>query len=87
MKVVINVCFGGFGLSADALQHMGISADEAYDLDRSDPRLVAAVEILGDRANGDCADLEVVEVPDDVWWIIQEYDGCEHIAEIHRIWR
>jgi len=27
-----------------------------------------------------------VEVPDDVDWYVEEYDGLEHIAERHRTW-
>lgn len=55
--------------------------------ERNDPHLVAAVEKLGDEAGGSFADLKVVEIPDDVDWEIDEYDGNEHIAEKHRIWR
>ena len=54
--------------------------------DRSDPDLVAVVEKLRKRANGDHAQLEVVEIPDDVEWQIEEYDGIEHVAEKHRTW-
>jgi hypothetical protein len=28
----------------------------------------------------------VVEIPDDVNWQVEEYDGMEHIAEKHRTW-
>ena len=55
--------------------------------DRSDLDLVAVVEELGTKANGFCADLKVVEIPDGVKWHISEYDGLEHIAEDHRTWR
>jgi hypothetical protein len=44
------------------------------------------VEQLGNAANGDFAELKVVEIPDDVEWIIQEYDGDEWISEKHRTW-
>jgi len=53
---------------------------------RDDPRLVAAVEALGARANGRCAALAVIEIPDNIDWKIEEYDGLEHIAEAHRTW-
>lgn len=53
---------------------------------RADPLLVAAIEELGDAANGEVARLDVVEVPDDVSWQIEEYDGQEWIAEKHRTW-
>lgn len=56
------------------------------EIDRADPALVQAVEELGDAAGGSYAELKVVEIPDDVDWMIQEYDGMEHIAERHRTW-
>ena len=48
--------------------------------------LVRVVEELGDAANGTCARLQVVDVPDDVEWQIDEYDGVEWVAEKHRRW-
>ena len=48
--------------------------------------LIAVVEELGDWANGEHADLEIVEVPDSVDWTIEEYDGAEWVAEEHRTW-
>jgi hypothetical protein len=120
MKIVINRCFGGFGLSNEAfemlLHRKGIEFEividkvsfgqeryeyyckghvgekdhclSQYDFheDRSDPDLVAVVEELGDRADGWASELVVVEVPDNVKWHIEEYDGSEHIAEDHRTW-
>lgn len=53
---------------------------------RDHPLLVRLVEELGERANGSCSELSVVEIPDDVKWVIQEYDGNEWIAEQHRTW-
>lgn len=53
---------------------------------RAHADLVEVVEQLGDKANGRCAALEVVEIPDGVSWQIEEYDGMEHIAEKHRTW-
>lgn len=99
MKIVINNCFGGFSISKAAAEFMAYKGNEAaikmlaepgrfhgYDVDRQDPDLVAAVETLGKAANGGCAELKVVEIPDGVEWEIQEYDGNEHIAEKHRVW-
>lgn len=54
--------------------------------DRADKVLVSVVEELGDKANGRCADLKVVEIPDGVEYEIDEYDGLEHVAEKHRTW-
>lgn len=143
MKVVINRCFGGFGLSSkaveaylarkgkqvywftDARDEMGRlekgtdgrqtsrkiplvgdpdeviffaysytspePLDDAYfyahDIDRDDPDLVAVVEEMGSLANGQYAQLTVVEIPDGVKWEIDEYDGNETIDEKHRSWR
>jgi hypothetical protein len=56
------------------------------DLARDDSLLVQVVEELGDLANGRHAELKVVEVPDDVEWAIEEYDGTEWVAEKHRTW-
>jgi hypothetical protein len=58
--------------------------DGAYE--RDDPLLVEAVEALGAKASGRCAELKVVEIPDGAEWEISEYDGNEHIAEKHRTW-
>jgi len=41
---------------------------------------------LGKLANGPYADLEIVEIPDEVDYEIAEYDGLEYIAESHRKW-
>ena len=57
----------------------------AYE--RTDPDLVAAVEALGEEANGLRASLLVVEIPDDVDWYIEENDGNEWVAETHRTWQ
>jgi hypothetical protein len=89
MKVVINKCFGGFGLSQKAYNELGIPWDEyghGRDIDRSCPELVKVVEALGEAADGTYAKLCVVEIPDDVEWEISEYDGYERIEEKHRSW-
>ena len=57
------------------------------DIPRDDAWLVRVVEELGEEANGRYAHLKVVEIPDDVEWEIEEYDGMEHISEAHRTWR
>lgn len=57
-----------------------------YDIKRDDPALIATIRELGEEANGRYANLEVVEIPDDVQWVIREYDGWETIEEKHRSW-
>ena len=137
-KIVINTCYGGFGLSEAGMQAYAarkgltlypekdvlftrywtippeqrvaqirneqwakittaelIAYNKAYAsqvinaiyFNRDDPDLVAVVEELGDLANGLNADLKVVEIPDEVVWKIVNYDGLEHVAEVHRTWR
>ena len=56
------------------------------EIERHDPALIQAVEELGSKANGSHAELSVVEIPDGVDYIVEEYDGMEHIAEAHRTW-
>lgn len=53
---------------------------------RTDPKLIQVIEELGKKANGSCADLKIVEIPDDVDWEIDDYDGSETIHEKHRSW-
>ena len=93
MKVVINNCYGGFSLSDAGIARYLELADlvmtsNFYDRDipRDDAALIQVVEELGDAANGACADLKIVEVPDEVDWYIEEYDGNEWVAERHRTW-
>jgi hypothetical protein len=103
-EVVINTCYGGFGLSKEAYElylklknittypekdewgHILYWLDKKktkvfYDreLDRHDPTLVSVVKQLGKKANGECANLEVVEVQGR--YRIDEYDGNETLEE------
>lgn len=98
MKIVVNRCYGGFGLSKKAylalreqknkiaLKAKSYGQFYSGDIERDDPTLVKVVEDLGSKANGEFAQLDVVEIPDGVNWKIEEYDGMEHVAEIHRTW-
>lgn len=54
---------------------------------REHPDLISIIEKLGGEANGPHAELAIVEIPDDVEYTIEEYDGIEWIAEVHRTWR
>ena len=53
---------------------------------RTDPAMIQVVEELGDKANGRFAELKLVEIPDGMNYTIEDYDGMEHIAEVHRTW-
>ncbi len=93
MKIVINRCYGGYSLSKEAYDFLGLAWDNkwanagyAYIDDRANPELVNCVSTIGEKANGAFSALRVVEIPDDVDWEIEEQDGCEWIAEKHRVW-
>lgn len=141
MKLVVNKCFGGFGLSDKAIEmvmnrkgldcfryektkfrydygvdeytrrdivnhntHFSLIYYQTKDLgkktnklpnetswyygrlERNDADLIAVVEELGKEANGDCSSLKIVEIPDDVEWELDNYDGIETIHEVHRSW-
>ena len=90
MHIVINSCYGGFGLSDKALdmykQLSNKSEVYGFELDRTDPILIQVVEALGAEADGRFAKLRIIEIPDDIEWEITEYDGSESVEEVHRKW-
>jgi len=101
-KIVINRCFGGFGLSGIAqkryfeLEHKPAgeydkqydcwSEWQPWDVHRDDYNLVRVVEELGEASWGYGSELKVVEVPEGVDWYIHYYDGVEQVHETHRSW-
>lgn len=101
MKIVLNKSFGGFGLSKELYKELGVEWDGYGFLDnddlgiksddslayRSDPRLIAAIEKIGEeKASGPLSKIQVIEVPDGIDWELDEYDGLESIHEVHRSW-
>lgn len=91
-KIVINACHGGFGLSSEAeskyKELAGITDPNFYSrrIPRDDEHLIAVVELMGAEASNKYSDLKIVDVPDDVNWYVEEYDGKEWVAERHRTW-
>ena len=94
-KVVVNGCFGGFGVSehgAEWLLANGASTDKVtvrcegefdyvtVDLERHDPLLVRMVETLGSTADGTYAKLYVHTLSQPLYRI-DEYDGSESVEE------
>lgn len=113
MEIVINKCFGGFGLSNKAFEELiklgwtvskdgdweDKTSDIIYDSKehfgnyycrRQDIRtnldVIKVVKELKDEASGDCARLRIIEIPDDIEWEIDDYDGQESVHEVHRSW-
>ena len=100
MKVVINKCFGGFGLSKLAQEKYALMKNinpgkwnnnffenvDVFKIYRADSDLIKIIEELGNDANDAYSELKIVEIPDNVVWDIQEYDGREWVAEKHRTW-
>ena len=66
--------------------YTAIAVPCSRDISRNDADLVAVVELMGNKANGQCAQLKVVEIPDGTEFQIEEYDGSEHVAESHQTW-
>ena len=93
-RIVINRCYGGFGLSDLATQRYRelawIPEEEVfwtYDIPRDSKILLQVIDELGaQESSGPHAELKVIEVPEGVKWHIGEYDGMEWIAEDHRQW-
>lgn len=62
-----------------------------HEFKRNDPALIRVVEefqATGRDPGGRHATIRITEIPEDVGdnWHIEEYDGCEHVAENHRTW-
>ena len=59
---------------------------EQTPISRDDKRLIECITALGKQADGAFSELKIIEIPDDVEWQIEEYDGLEWVAEKHRCW-
>ena len=77
-------------MTKEEKDEQGKKYDEIYLSDRPENRtdkfLLRVVKELGKEANGACADLKIIKIPDDVDWEIDEYDGMETVQEKHRSW-
>jgi len=93
MKIVINTCYGGFSLSDAAItmycEAKNLNTKEfcEWEVPRNDATLISIVEKLGDSVNTGYSKLRIVEIPEDVNWTVEQYDGNEWVAEVHRTWR
>ena len=61
-------------ISDDDYEKYSLYLRNNYRLDKT---LIEVVEELGKKASGMCGNLEVVEIPDNSFYEIDEYDGLE----------
>ena len=85
--IVVNGCYGGFGLSEWARdQFKDRAREDGYipEPERTDPRLIQLVETHGSKVNGPCSWLRVEYMPKDYakkkCYTIKEYDGAESLV-------
>lgn len=67
----------------DAFKEHLLYLNEHY---RTDEVLISIVEDLGSEANGKFADLKIVEIPDDLDYVIDDYDGRETLHQNVPTW-
>jgi hypothetical protein len=86
MKFVLNRCYGGFALSDWALWKLNI---DPHNIDwddfpsRDDPELISLVEQYPDKVSGECAQLEVIEIPNYCTdWELNDYNGFESLTYV-----
>lgn len=89
MKIVLNECYGGFGLSDFGAKILGTHYPEREMFfeqgNAMHETLAALVEAFGTQLNGEFANLQVYEIPDDVTdWEINEYDGYESLLYVRK---
>ena len=81
MKIVLNKCSGGFQLSdkcRDIIEKK--TGKKEWELERHNKDLVALIEKFGARASDELvSQLEIVEIPDNCLYEIQQYYGVESV--------
>lgn len=79
MTFVLNKCYGGFSLSAFAVEKLGVEDEYAFLNELEMDALASLIREFGsEKCSGHNANLQVVEVPDTCTdYEIDEYDGFE----------
>jgi len=81
--IIINICYGGFGVSDKALKDLGISTEIFLDSEklRTNKELI---ELLIKKGSEYCsnrfAKLALVKIPKGTPWEISDYDGIESLV-------
>lgn len=138
MKVILNKCYGGFGVSQKGYElyakkknlslymykrsnddfmilekiskdenvfltyYFTVDMGESFSIHsmkncngitlyldeshRTDSVLIEVVEELGKEASGEFADLQIVEIPDDLKYEVIDHDGIERLCEVGKTW-
>lgn len=58
-----------------------IKKEYLNDIDRTNPLLIQVIEELGDEASGRFSKIKIIEIPDDMKYEIEDYDGMETVRE------
>ena len=87
MFILLNKCYGGFGLSDQFLDTYPEYEDVGWNeptTSRTDEELINRIRGFGiARAEGNYANLSIVSIPDDVTdWRIRRYDGYEYVEYV-----
>lgn len=81
MKLIINGCYGGFRIKDEVMERLGLTSQDSEET-RTNPDLIALIE-SGEDVNDRCANLVVVELPDNCTdYYIDEYDGFESVIYV-----
>lgn len=85
MKLVLNLCYGGFGISDEALEILKRVGYNEWECDRNTFQpLIELIEERGsDFVSGNYSALTIVEIPDEATdYEITEYDGFEGVTYV-----
>lgn len=89
MKLAMNKCFGGFGLSqfaVDKLKERSPTDCFYYEnrKHRAEPELIELFETYpAEKLNDSYANIKIVELPEETTdYLIKEYDGYEEVIYV-----
>ena len=81
MKMIINDCYGGFGVRQEVLDELELNNFSEEEL-RTAARLIEEIE-NGKDVSDDYAELKVIEIPDESTdYYLDEYDGLESVIYV-----
>lgn len=81
MKIIINTCYGGFGINSEWCAK---NCEKTCNEDcRKCEKLIHAIEKKEKTVNNEFSKLTIVEIPDEVTdYKIQNYDGDESLLYV-----